>query len=404
MEDDRITTSTEDEAVTPIDDAVGEPAGAHTRAGFLKRVAVVGAGTSLTGSVLAACGGGGETTTAATVAAAGETVKPNLGAKFKGKTIGFALLTSADENQASIVKWAKQAASDAGLDWTWDVTDTQGDPAAAGTTIGSYITKKVDGMMMVGIGAGSVESQLAKGVDAGIPMIGTYTFAPADSSIAQDFTLPPAADATLLGQYLIDDQLRRHPSGTIEVAMLDFPPNVIQGRRYAFEGIVAQNPRFKIVAKNYTISLTATAQSASAAAQALIRSNPNLKAIWCNYPPIAVPAASGVAQSGKDVQVYGHIANSSGVEAVREGNGPLVATSWVDWPFVGYSLVDQMLLALSGAKPDRQRAVLAPDPAIVFDKTNVEVEVPKGTKAADWMFAGGTYRSTFLKNWNEQYA
>lgn len=407
MSGDPITMSDEDAAMNPIHGDRSGPAGAHTRAGFLKRVAVAGVGTSMMGSVLAACGGGGKPTSAATTTrteSGGGTVTPNLGAKFKGKKIGFAMLTASDENILAIVKWAKQAAKDAELDWEYLVTDTRGDSAAAGTALDSYLTQKVDGIMMVGIGAGTVESQLSKAKSAGVPTIGSYTFAPADSSISQDFTLPPDSDASLLGNYLIADQLKRRQSGTIKVAMLDFPPNVIQARRFAFKGLVAQQKRFQIVAENYTISLTATAQSSSAAAQALIRAHPDLSAIWCNYPPIAVAAASGVAQSGKDVQVYGHIANSAGVDAVRGGRGPLVATSWVDWPFAAYTFVDQMLQALSGEKLNRSLSVLRPDPAIVFDASNVDAEVPKGTKAADWMFAGGTYRTQFIRNWNEAYA
>lgn len=388
------------------DDAVQAGLSGQTRAAFLKRAAALGVGTSVTASLLAACGGGGDSSVAAPSGPSGsETVKPNLAAKYKKKTIGFAELTEADENQLAIVKWAEQSAKDAGLEWSWKVVDTMGNTGTAQQTLDSFLTQGVDGIMFVGIGATTVEAQLNKAKAAGVPTIATYSFAPADSSLAQDYTLPPSVDASLLGSYLVKDQLNRHPSGTIQVGMLDFPADVIQERRYAMQAYFEQDPRFEVVAEDYSVSVTNTEQDATAKAKAMMQANPDLAAIWCNYPPIAVPAASAVEQVGKteDVQVYGHIATSAGVEALRGGQGALVATSWVDWPYVGYTLVDQMLFGFSGEQPDRQLSVLKPDPSIVFDASNVETEVPKGTKAADWMFAGGTYRTQFLSEWNERY-
>jgi len=380
----------------------------HTRAGFLKRVAIAGAGTSVTGSILAACGGGGDnnasaTQTAAPTAAGGGGPIAKVGSKYDNKKIGVFIITAADENVDAISRWCKTAAKEAGLNWKWNLIDTQGDQAKGGAAMQTFITQKVDGIIDIAVGAGGIESQLKAAKDAKIPVVGTYTFASPTSSILNDYTLPPDTDATLLAHYMCKDLYKRHPSGDIEVVMLDFPVDIISGRRSAFKAVAGQHDRIKIVGENFNVSATSTAESASSAAQAAVRGNPNLKAIWCNYPPIAINAASGVEQTGKDVKVYGHIANSAGVEAVRSGTSPLVATSWVDWPYMAYTLVDQLLAAFSGKELDRALSYLRPDPAIVFDKTNVEREVPKGTKAADWQFGGGTYRQSFIKEWGETY-
>lgn len=402
-------TGPEDDGLN-LADAQGTAAGAglsgQTRSAFLKRAAALGVGTSITASLLAACGGGGESSVAAPASpSGGKAVKPNLAAKYKKKTIGFAELSEGDANILAVLQWVEEAAKEAELEWSWKVVDTQGNTGTAQQTLNSFLTQGVDGIMFVGIGAATVEAQLSQAKAAGVPTIATYSFAPADSSLSQDFTLPPAVDASLLGSYLIQDQLTRHPSGTIQVGMLDFSPDVIQGRRYAMQALLAQDSRFEIVAEDFSVSVTNTEQDATAKAKALMQANPDLAAIWCNYPPIALPAASAVEQVGKtgDVQVYGHIATNAGVEALRGGNGALTATSWVDLPYVSYTMVDQMLLGLSGGDFDRQLSVLRPDPSIVFDASNVETEVPKGTNAVDWMFAGGTYRTQFLSEWNERY-
>ncbi|HZV74937.1 MAG TPA: sugar ABC transporter substrate-binding protein [Conexibacter sp.] len=388
--------------------AVPEPSprAALTRSAFLKRAAATGVGASAVGTVLQACGSGGSTVAAPPPGGGNSApVKPNINAKYKGKKIGFALLTTADENVQSVQRWVKRAVADAGLGWTITTSDVMGSLATSQSTLNAYITQKVDGILMLGLSAGQLESQLASAKAANIPTVGAYTFAPLGSSISQDYTLPPDADASLLGNYLIADQLKRRPSGKIKVAMLDFTADVIQARRFAFKGLVQQQPRFEIVAEDYNISLTNTAGDSSAAARTILQAHPDLAAIWCNDPPIALPAASGVAQSGKtDVQVYGHIANSAGVEALRGGQSPLVATSWVDLPYLAYTFVDQLLLAMSGKKLDRKLNVTQPDPAVVFDATNVDAQVTRGTKAGDWMFGGGTYRTSFLKSWNTLYA
>ncbi|HKG04085.1 MAG TPA: substrate-binding domain-containing protein [Conexibacter sp.] len=376
-----------------------------TRSSFLKRAAVTGVGASVVGTALQACGSGGSTVAAPTASGGGGAVKPNIGEKYRNKTIGFAILTSADENISNILRWCKSVAKEADLGWTIVDTDTMGSVPTAQSTLTAFLTRKVDGIIMIGIGASQMEPQLAKAKEAGIPTVGSYTFAPLDSSLGNDYGLPPDGDASLIGNYLIADQLQRRPTGKIKVAMLDFTADVIQARRFAFKGLIEQQDRFEIVAEHNNISLTNTASDSSAAARTILQANPDLNAIWCNYPPIALPAASGVAQSGKtDVQVYGHIANTAGVEALRGNSTPLVATSWIDIPYISYTLIGQILQGLSGKKLDRKLSVQQPDPAVVFDANNVDQQVPKGTKAGDWMFGGGTYRTSFLETWNELYA
>lgn len=390
-------------SIAPSGDGRSEGRG-HTRASFLKRAAVAGAGTSITGSILAACGSGGEKTVAAESPSVGA-VKPNIATKYKNKTVGLLELTTADENQLAIIKGAQAAAEEAELGWSWKAIDTKGSTSAQQQGITSFLTQKVDGIFNIACAAATLEAQLKQAKAQKVPVIGTYTFAPPESSITQDYTLPPSADASLLGYFLIAEQERLHPTGKIQVAMLDFPINIIQERRYAFESLVSQHPRIEIVAKEFSVSVTNTEVDASTKAKALMSAHPNLAAIWCNYPPIATPAASAVEQVGKtsQVKVYGHIAESSGVEALRGSEKAMRATSWVDWPYVGYMLVDQLLLAMSGKTPNRLTSVLRPDPSTVFSADNVEAEVPKGTKAANWMFGRGSYRAQFMKEWTELY-
>lgn len=396
----------------PSDSSLEPVAADIDRAAFLRRVGLSGIAVSSTASLLAACGGGGtdsaataESTSAAPATGGGDAVTPAIAAKFKGKTIGVPVYTLLDDNEVSIVKWLKQASKDAGLDWNFIVDDTRADQAAAQTTVQSYVTRKVDAIIDITVPASFIAAQLAAAKSANIPVVGTFTFAPFDETLAVDYSAPLDHDAILMAHYLIGDQQTQRKHMKVKVGMLDAALDVIKPRRAAFLAVAKPDPNVEIVAQDFGISATDTVVDATRRAKAMLRRNPEINALWCNYPPIAVPVASAVAQSGKtDVQVYGHIANSAGVEALRDEGNPLVATTWVDWPFQAYGLVDVLLQVLAGKQPDRLTSWKQPVPDTIFDGSNVESEVPKGQKAADWMFAGGTYRTGFLKRWNTLYA
>lgn len=333
-------------------------------------------------------------------------VKAALGDSYKDKTIGVVFLTLLDENEVSIQKWLEQAAKDAGLNWKFIAVDAKGDQAQAQTAMSSFITRKVDAIVVVVVPAIFINAQLEQAQAAGIPVVGNLMFAQFDPTIAVDYGPLLDHDALLLTHYLMSDQKSRRGSDPIKVGILDAPVSdaLVPGRQ-VFETLIGLDDQFEIVATDYSVSGTDTVADSTKRARGMIQANPEINAIFCNYPPIAVPAASGIEQAGKkDIQVYGRIAQSAGVEAVRSGTSPLVATSWVDWPYQSYTIIEQVLTVLKGDEPNRLLALTRPVPDVIFDSSNVEQQVPKGTKAADWMFAGGAYRGQFLARWNEVFA
>jgi ABC-type sugar transport system substrate-binding protein len=379
-----------------------------TRAGFFKRVAISGVAASGAAGILAACGGGGKDAAAVTAttgtSTAGGAASGSIGARYKNKTIGVPINTLLDENEATIVRYLREASDRAGLNWKFLADDTRADQAAAQTTVQSYVTRKVDAIIDCTVPASSIEAQLAAATAANIPIVGTYTFAEFSPSILADYSAILDHDAVLLSHYLINDQQRTRRRSSVRVGMLDAPLAVVAPRRWIFEALARNSPGVAIVDQDFAISLTDTVNDATRRATAMLQKNPDLSCIWCNYPPIAVPVASAVAQAGKtDVQVYGHVAQSGGVEAIRDRSNPLVATSWFDLVYNAYGLVDLVLQALSGRTPDRETSYLSPIPDAVFDASNVDAEIPKGTRAADWKFAGGSYRDGFVARWNQTY-
>ena len=356
--------------------------------------------------LLAGCTTRGDNTAAAPTISSNSNVKAALGSSFKGKTIGVVFYTLLDENEVSIQKWLNQAAQDAGLNWNFIAVDAKGEQSQAQTAMSSFITRKVDAIVVVVVPAIFINAQLEQAKAAGIPVVGNLMFAQFDPTVAVDYGPLLDHDALLLTHYLMADQKNRRGNGPIKVGVLDAPVSdaLVPGRS-VFETLIGTDDQFKIVARDYAVSGTNTVQDSTTRAQGMVQANPGINAIFCNYPPIAVPAASGIDQLGKkDVQVYGRIAQSASVEAIRNGKSSLVATSWVDWPYQSYTIIEQVLMVLKGQKPNRLLSLTRPVPDVIFDASNVNEQVPKGTKAADWMLAGGAYRSQFIARWNEVFA
>ena len=124
---------------------------------------------------------------------------------------------------------------------------------------------------------------------------------------------------------------------------------------------------------------------------------------------MAVPAASAVAQAGKSkqVQVYGHVAQSAGLDALRDKSNPLTAISWVDLVFWAYQLVEYMLDIFADRSKSRFVQYQNPIPAAVIDKSSVariQKVTVQGKSVSTWMLNEGAYRPVFLKNWQKKFA
>lgn len=380
------------EAQTPGNGAPPDPENGQTRASFLKRTALAGVAASGATTLL-----GWESSSAAAQAS-------RIAPKYIGKKIGVPVYTYLDGNEIAILNGMKVAVSKAGLKWNLVTIDTKASEAEAQTALSALITQKVDLIIDVVVPAAFIEAQLAQAKKAGIPVVGNFTNAPYDPNIVADWSQPLDEDAVLMAHYLINDQLNNRKRRTVNVGMLDSPLPVVEPRRWVFEAIAANfAPKVKIVAQDFNISLTNTVTDAASRAKAMLIKHPSIHALWCNYPPITAPIVSAVSQTGrKDVQVYGHNANG-GADLVRGGT-PLVATTHADYVYQGFGLVDLALQVLSGKKPSRQLTWVYSQPTIIFDITNVNQEVPKGTSEANWRYYGGTYEQNFISKWNKLYA
>jgi ABC-type sugar transport system substrate-binding protein len=392
----RITVNEEDAA------SDYSPSGT-TRALFIRRAVASGVGIA-GASALAGCGGKKKANAVAAGPSLAVGVTPKIAAKFKSKTIGVPIYTTLDENEATILSALKQASEKAGLNWKFLSDDTKADQAAAQRAVQSYVTRKVDAIIDIVVPAAFVQAQFEAAQKAGIPVIGNYTFGASSAAVTADYSPPLDQEEVPMSHFLINDQRDELGRKTVKVAMMDVSLDVVKPRHWSFEAIAANFPGVEIIAKDFNVSATDTVADATRRAKAIMQKHPDLSCFWCGFPPVALPVASAVAQAGKtDVQVYGHATGTAGAEALREKNNPFRATTWVDFPYSAYGMVDLVLQALAGGKPDRQISYLSPVPTAVFSEKNINSEVPEGTDAKAWTFARGAYVTYFLDRWNTNY-
>lgn len=374
------------------------------RKDFLRRAAALSVGAAAAPAMLAS-------EAAAKPARIGNrSLADRIAPKYKNKTIGVPMFQVADQNEVLLVEQFKQISKAAGLNWKWLADDAQGNQQKAQQVVSSYVTRKVDAMFLLVIPTRWVPAQLAAARRKKIPVIGMNNFAPLSPDLTFEYGPVLGSDAVFLAEYLVLDQIKRRGNKKIKIGALNVPVDVVQDRVAVFKGIVGLNRQFEIAGgKPVEVDVTNVAGSTIQATRSLLTRYPDLNAIWSPYPPMAVPAASAVAQAGKSkqVQVYGHVAQSAGLDALRDKSNPLVAISWVDLVFWAYQLVEYMLDIFAGRTQSRFVQYQNPIPAAVIDKSSVariqKVKV-QGKNVSTWMLNEGTYRPVFLKKWQKKFA
>lgn len=397
-----------DQVPDPVEQALG-PAGGHnwTRAGFLKRAGLVGLGAGVGGAVLAACGSGGSTsaagdTTAATTTAGGG---GEISSKLKNKKIGIVHFTEADENELAIAKALEQAAEDAGLNWSVSATDSQGAQSKAEQGVAAFVHQNVDAIIPLVVSARLVEAQLEEAKQAEIPVFGMWTFSELNPKLVVDYTPLPAADASALAGYMCSDLYERIPSGQIKVALLDTDLDILQTRSVSVRAIAELYPRIEIV-DTANVNLEDINGSTSSIVQGFLSKTSDLNAIWTNYPPTGPGAAAAVEQRGKTEQVgvYTHVAEGAGIEALKNPNGALRASSWVDLDWQSYGIVGLMLAYFNGEEVPRLSSYEDICPIKVVTQLNVGEAEGQGTAGGyGWTILEGDWKPKVIEGWKAAY-
>ncbi len=387
--------------------------GATSRRSFLTRAGSLGVGATAASTILTALVASAPDASAAT---SGSADAGKIADKYKNLTIGVPVYAFADENQITIANQMQAAAHAAGLNWKFLLQDVAGSVTTAGQVFDSFVTRSVDVIIDIVIPPRLVAAQMAKATEKKIPVFGIYTFGTNYPDMVLDYGGVTSVESSFVSSYMLFDQRIRHPGKKkIKLGIIDLQLDVIKPRRGALDGLLslAINNDFEVVQVIPDVDPANTVQVATQATQAILTKNPDVDCLWVSWSPAPVPVAAAVEQAGKgdSCKVYGLVAQSAGIQLIKEGKSPLVATSWVDLVWVGWGMVDLVLKHRSGQPVDRL-ALLSTNavPCVCIDhaeanSSNIQmVDVLGGKQIPTWVFAQGSYRDRFVASWNEIYS
>ena len=393
--------------------AAGVANGVSSRRTFLTRAGSLGIGATAASTILTAL------VANAPKALAGTSEPADAGKiaeKYKNLTIGVPVYAFADENQITIANQLQAAAKAAGLNWKFLVQDVAGSVTTAGQVFDTFISRGVDVIIDIVIPPRLVAAQMAKAKEKKIPVFGIYTFGTNYPDMVLDYGGVTSVESSYVSSYMLFDQRIRHPGKKkIKLGIINSQLDVIKPRRGALDGLLglAINNDFEVVQVIPDVDPANTVQVATQVTQAILTKNPDVDCLWVSWSPAPVPVAAAVEQAGKaeSCKVYGLVAQSAGLQLIKEGKSPLVATSWVDLVWVGWGCVDLVLKHLSG-KPVDRLALLSTNgvPCVCINQAeanspNIQmVDVLGGKQIPTWMFAQGSYRDRFVASWNEKYS
>jgi ABC-type sugar transport system substrate-binding protein len=355
--------------------------------------------------LLSGCTQGGTTpTSTAAPAESNEALTGDICGDYKDKTIGVVHLTSADENEGTLVAALKQASEKAGLNWTFLESDSQGEAAKSQQAISAYVNQGVDAIILMVVSARDTQAQLQEAADAGIPVFGQWSFSALDPLIQSDYTIPMGVEAAGLATYMFSDLYLQNPEGDIEIGLVNSNGDIFAPRNQVVRGLAELYPRVKIV-DSADIDFTDLNGSTTRMVDGFISKHPNLKAIWNIYPVSVTASAQAVMAANEDIDVYGPVAQSVGIAALADPANPFQAMPWMDFDYESYKTVESILRQFAGEDANRLEAFEDIAPFKLFTKETADQLNGEGVASGiGWTLDQGAWKDPMVNAWGGNFS
>lgn len=258
---------------------------------------------------------------------------------------------------------AKEAAAAAGVDLV--IFNANNVPAAQNDAIETYITQKVDGIILVAIDVNGVKPAITAAKAAGIPVVAIDAQIPDGDNVAFIGVDNTAAGAEI-GKFYAD-YVKTEMGGTAKVGVVGALNSFIQNQRLdGFKKAVADS------GVGVTFLDTVDGQNvqdvALTAAENLMTANPDMTTLYATGEPALIGAVSAVSSQGRtgDVEVFGWDLTAQAVKGIDEGW--VVAVVQQDPAGEGRAAVE----ALATLKKGGTVAPIINVPVTIVTKQNVE--------------------------------
>ncbi|KQT85425.1 substrate-binding domain-containing protein [Aurantimonas sp. Leaf443] len=211
---------------------------------------------------------------------------------------------------------AKAAAKAAGADLV--IFDANNVPSAQNSAIETYVTQKVDGIILVAIDVNGVKPAITEAKAAGIPVVAIDAQIP-DGDNVSFIGVDNAAAGAEIGKFYAD-YVKAQMGGEATVGVVGALNSFIQNQRLdGFKKAVTESG-VKVEFLD-TVDGQNVQDVALGAAENLMTANPAMKTLYATGEPALIGAVSAVESQGRqgDVKVFGWDLTAQAVKGIDEG-------------------------------------------------------------------------------------
>lgn len=211
---------------------------------------------------------------------------------------------------------AKAAAKAAGAELV--IFDANNVPAAQNSAIETYITQKVDGIILVAIDVNGVKPAITEAKAAGIPVVAIDAQIPGGDNVSF-IGVDNAKAGADIGKFYAD-YVKAEMGGEATVGVVGALNSFIQNQRLDGFKQAATASGEKIEFLD-TVDGQNVQDVALGAAENLMTANPTMKTLYATGEPALIGAVSAVESQGRqaDVKVFGWDLTAQAVKGIDEG-------------------------------------------------------------------------------------
>lgn len=253
---------------------------------------------------------------------------------------------------------AQQAADAAGAELV--IFNANNDSAAQNSAVETYITEKIDGIIVVAIDVNGIMPAVEQADAAGIPVVAVDAILPDDGPQKAQVGVDNAQAGADMAAYVNEFAAS---NGSLQLGVVGALNSFIQNVRK--DGFVDALDGVEVIA---TVDGQNVQDIALSAAENLMTANPTMNAIYATGEPALLGAIAAVESQGRqnDVTVFGWDLTAQAIDGIDAGYVEAVVQQ--SPAGMGASAVDALVALTSGNEVDSQIDV----PITIVTKENVD--------------------------------
>ena len=280
------------------------------------------------------------------------------------------------------------------LGWKIDVIDAAGDPRKVVNAMQTFITRNVDGIVLLSIAANNVRAQLAAARAKGIPVIEIGAGVVPSTLWSAQYGEDEARIARTIAEYIV----KHDPNAKIADLKTHLVSNAIV-RAAELRAVVKAQGKASIVAET-EVDLSNPVVNTQKAVTDMLTAHPDITAIHAVFDNMAHAAIQTVIRKRSKAKVYSYFTAPETVANLRKDT-PLQAVADVNLALTGAIAIDQLARFYELKTPIDQNAVdKHPLTYLIVDRSNVD-RLLRNKKV---VFPVEQLLAPFVKRWQNEFS